>query len=59
MIVQHKLYGAQLHQLSNTAVCEGGVKEVAESAENLLQCLQSTFWGKTGRELMSILFSMF
>lgn len=55
MIVQHELHGAQLHQLSNTAVCTGGVKEAAESAENLSQGLQSTFWGKTGRELISIL----
>lgn len=59
MIVQHELHSAQFHQLSNAAVCTGGVKEAVESAENFWQCLESTFQGKTGRELMSILFSMF
>lgn len=59
VIVQHELYGAQFHQLSNTTVCKGGVKEAAESAENFLPCLQSTFQGKTGRGLTSMLFNMF
>lgn len=51
VIVQHELYGAQLHQLPNATICKGGVKEAAESAENFLQCLQSTFQGKVGRGL--------
>jgi len=46
VIVQHELYGAQLHQLPNATVRKGGVKEAAESAENFLQPLQSTFQDK-------------
>lgn len=46
MIVQHELYGAQFHQLSNTTVRKGGVKEAVESAERLLAMLAKHFPGQ-------------
>lgn len=59
VIVQHELYSAEFHQLSDATVCKWGVKEAAESTENFSQCLQSAFQHKTTRGLMSITFSMF